>query len=81
MKNATYACHLCSLHRDELNVPNAVSCDDCIRLSALIPYYHQTVSDEDFIEVCVLRKISCWLKSPILHYCPSGIIAPQKFES
>jgi len=30
MKNVTYACHLCSIHRDDLNVPNAVSCDDCI---------------------------------------------------
>jgi hypothetical protein len=49
MKNVTYACHLCNIHRDDLNIANDVACDDCIRQGEQAPCYHQTVSDEQFI--------------------------------
>ena len=72
MKNVTYACHLCSIHRDDLNVPNAVSCDDCIRLSAPTPCYHQTVSDEDFIESMRAQKDLLLAENPHLALLPLG---------
>jgi hypothetical protein len=54
MKNKTYACHLCNIHKDDLNKVNDVACDDCIRLGrrhegAPTPCYHQTVSDEQLL--------------------------------
>ena len=70
MKNVTYACHLCSIHRDDLNVPNAVSCEDCIRLSAPTPCYHQTVSDEDFIESMRAQKDLLLTENPHLALLP-----------
>ena len=54
MKNKTYACHLCNIHKDDLNKVNHVRCDDCIRLGRRhdgepTPCYHQIVSDEQLL--------------------------------
>ena len=70
MKNVTYACHLCSIHRDDLNTPNEVACDDCIRQGAQTPCFHQTVSDEQFIDSMRDQKEQMLAEKPHLALLP-----------
>jgi hypothetical protein len=75
MKNVTYACHLCNIHRDDLNKANEVACEDCIRLGrrqgdARAPCYHQQVCDEQLIEGLRGEREALLLEYPYLAQLP-----------
>jgi hypothetical protein len=70
MKNKIYACHLCNIHRDDLNIPNAVACEDCIRLCTPAPCFHQTVSDEQLLATMRDQRDQMLLEQPHLSLLP-----------
>jgi hypothetical protein len=71
MKNRLYACHMCNIHRDDLNKPNELPCEDCIRLGrAEQPCYHHTVSDEQLIQRLKVERDELFTQYPHLALLP-----------
>ena len=57
MKNKTYGCYCCNIHKNDLHKANLLPCQDCHVNGITHPCYHQPVSDEAMLERLKAEKI------------------------
>lgn len=57
MKNKTYGCYCCNIHKNDLCKANVLPCHDCQANGLTQACYHQPVSDEAMLERLKAEKI------------------------